>query len=258
MILFRYYYFTHDCERIHMTSKKGLIRLDKLIADRTEFSRRDAHKLMSRGQVTVNGVPRREFDVKLDPDVDTAAIDGVPLRMERHVYIMLNKPRGVVCATSDAALPTVLELVPKDMLRGGLFPAGRLDKDTEGFVLITDDGDFAHRILAPKSHVPKLYTAVLDRPVTDEVIEGFAGGVTLDGVRCMPAELSVAAPNGLIARVVLRQGMYHQVKRMFLAFGITVVELRRDKIGGLELDPALKTGECRELSEIELEKIEAK
>lgn len=181
-------------------------------------------------------------------------VSGKTLALKRHVYIMLNKPRGVVCATSDAALPTVLDLVPDSLMRRGLFPAGRLDKDTEGFVLITDDGAFAHRILAPKSHVPKTYTARLDAPVTQQMIEAFAAGVQLDGAVCMPAELCVLdTPD--TARVVIRQGMYHQIKRMFAACGAHVLALRRDRIGGLSLDIALGPGECRELSAAEAARI---
>ena len=130
-------------------------RLDKVVASRTALSRREVRRLASRGQVTVNGLPERSCERRVDPDTDEIAVAGRALEMGRHAYLMLNKPRGVVCATHDDKLPTVLDLVPEELRRSGLFPAGRLDKDTEGFVLITDDGEFAHRILAPRSHVPK-------------------------------------------------------------------------------------------------------
>ena len=229
-------------------------RLDKVVASRTALSRREVRRLASHGQVTVNGLPERSCERRVDPDTDEIAVAGRALEMGRHAYLMLNKPRGVVCATHDDKLPTVLDLVPDSLMRRGLFPAGRLDKDTEGFVLITDDGAFAHRILAPKSHVPKTYTARLDAPVTQQMIEAFAAGVQLDGAVCMPAELCVLdTPD--TARVVIRQGMYHQIKRMFAACGAHVLALRRDRIGGLSLDIALGPGECRELSAAEAARI---
>ena len=237
-----------------MPQKQKLERLDKVIAAQTKLSRRDVQRLVGRGQISVNGTPVKKADLKIDPDTDVVMVSGKTLALKRHVYIMLNKPRGVVCATSAAALPTVLDLVPDSLMRRGLFPAGRLDKDTEGFVLITDDGAFAHRILAPKSHVPKTYTARLDAPVTQQMIEAFAAGVQLDGAVCMPAELCVLdTPD--TARVVIRQGMYHQIKRMFAACGAHVLALRRDRIGGLSLDIALGPGECRELSAAEAARI---
>ena len=232
-----------------MPQKQKLERLDKVIAAQTKLSRRDVQRLVGRGQISVNGAPVKKADLKIDPDTDVVMVSGKTLALKRHVYIMLNKPRGVVCATSDAALPTVLDLVPDSLMRRGLFPAGRLDKDTEGFVLITDDGAFAHRILAPKT-----YTAWLDAPVTQQMIEAFAAGVQLDGAVCMPAELCVLdTPD--TARVVIRQGMYHQIKRMFAACGAHVLALRRDRIGGLSLDIALGPGECRELSAAEAARI---
>lgn len=237
-----------------MPEKQKLERLDKVVAAQTDLSRRDVQRLAGRGLISVNGAPARKADLKIDPDSDVVAVAGKMLTLKRRIYIMLNKPRGVVCATSDAALPTVLDLVPGSLMRRGLFPAGRLDKDTEGFVLITDDGAFAHRILAPKSHVPKTYTARLDAPVTPEMIEAFAAGVRLDGVVCMPAELcALDTPD--TARVVIRQGMYHQIKRMFAACGAHVLALRRDRIGGLTLDPALGPGQCRELNAAEVARI---
>lgn len=233
----------------------GTERLDKVAAARTALSRKEVRRLAARGQVTVNGVPERACERKVDPDTDEIAVAGKPLEMGRHTYLMLNKPRGVVCATHDDKLPTVLDLVPEELRRSGLFPAGRLDKDTVGFVLITDDGEFAHRILAPRSHVPKTYTAKLDRPVGMEIVEAFARGVVLNGRTCMPAGLTPDPDGPCTARVILRQGMYHQVKRMFAAYGLTVTELRRDAIGGLALDPALEIGKCRRLSKIEVRKI---
>ncbi|MEM1484809.1 pseudouridine synthase [Oscillospiraceae bacterium PP1C4] len=255
-----------------MGMKKGLDRLDKAIAAQTQLSRKDVHRLLSRGQILVNGETTRNFDTRIDLENDEVTIEGQPLVLKRHSYIMMNKPQGVVSATSDAALPTVLDLVPEELRRNGLFPAGRLDKDTTGFVLITNDGDFAHRILAPKSHVPKIYTATLDKPVDDGIIAAFKEGVVLkaekhiaqrledcparrDKSTCMPARLEIVNGDPTVVRVLIRQGMYHQIKRMFGAFDIEVVGLHRDQIGGLALDLGLESGKCRELSKIEVEKI---
>lgn len=236
-------------------------RLDKAVSSRTSLSRREVHALASKGLILVNGAPQRDFSAKVS-ERDTVTVDGKPLDLARYVYLMMNKPRGVVCATRDAALPTVLDLLPKALRRSGLFPAGRLDKETEGFVLITNDGDLAHRLLSPKSHVPKTYLAVLDKPFTGQVAASFAGGVVLPPERpregaadlvCLPASLEADGGDYTRARVVLRQGMYHQVRRMFAAFGLRVVSLTRERIGGLALDPALEPGECRPLTRDEID-----
>lgn len=255
--------------------QKGSMRLDKAIAAQTRFSRKDVHKMLSRGQILVNGQPVRNFDSRVDLEHDEVLVDGQPLALTRHSYLMLHKPRGVVCATADAALPTVLDLVPEELRRSGLAPAGRLDKDTTGFVLLTNDGDFSHRILSPRSHVPKTYLALLDRPPDHLVVEAFAAGVALSPDKhdnlgpgggaarqekertiCLPARLEPVEGAPCAARVVIRQGMYHQVKRMFAAFGIMVTGLHREKIGGLSLDPSLPEGGCRPLSVEEIAQIE--
>ncbi|MBC8586369.1 pseudouridine synthase [Youxingia wuxianensis] len=241
-----------------MAFSKGRDRIDKVVAAQTSLSRKDVHKLLSKGKVTLNGEVVRNFDSRVDMEKDRLEIEGKVLHLRRYSYLMLNKPQGVVCATQDAALPTVIDLVPQQLRRKGLFPAGRLDKDTEGFVLITNDGELAHRILSPKSHVPKTYTALLDKPAGEEIAAAFHKGVVLDGVKCLPAQLEVLEDDGKKVRVVIRQGMYHQIKRMFLAFGITVEYLRREKIGGLSLDEDLQLGKCRELSQNEVELLRLK
>lgn len=250
--------------------QKGSVRLDKAVAAQTRFSRKDVHKMLSRGQILVNGLPVRNFDSRVNLEQDEVVVDGQPLALAQYSYLMLYKPRGVVCATADAALPTVLDLVPEELRRSGLAPAGRLDKDTTGFVLLTNDGDFSHRILSPRSHVPKTYLALLDRPPDRSVAEAFAAGVALSPdkhdnsgggasrqgrVVCMPARLEPVEGDPCAARVVIRQGMYHQVKRMFAVFGITVTGLHREKIGGLSLDPSLPEGGCRPLSAEEVSQI---
>lgn len=252
-------------------------RLDKVLAAQTVYSRSQIHRLLSSGKIRVNGETVRKTDARIDPDTDQVELDGQLLRISRFCYLMLNKPRGVVCATSDAAHQTVLDLVPEEWRRAGLFPAGRLDKETEGFVLITDDGDFAHRILAPKSHLPKSYLALLDKPFSPEVVAAFAAGVLLppeskrekrqacegtparrNGAQCLPAMLTADAQDYTRARVVVRQGMYHQVRRMFEAFDLQVLSLYREAIGQLQLDRALAPGECRPLRPEELLLLETK
>lgn len=247
-----------------MKQEKLCERLDKAVADRTQYSRKEVKGLAGRGLIFVNGMPQRDFSAKVS-DTDEVVVDGKTLQMARFVYFMMNKPRGVVCATEDAALPTVIDLVPQELRRNGLFPAGRLDKETEGFVLITNDGNLAHRILAPKSHVPKTYLAELDKLFSQEVAQAFAAGVCLPPERpregekellCMPAALEPDGGDFSRARVVVRQGMYHQVRRMFEAFDLRVVSLRRERIGGLALDPALEPGGCRPLSREEVALLE--
>lgn len=245
-----------------MAFQKGSERLDKAIAAQTSLSRRDVHRLLSRGLILVNGVCVRSFDTRINLEHDDVMIEGRSICLKKYSYLMLNKPKGVVSATSDLVLPTVIDLVPQELRRKGLFPAGRLDKDTEGFVLITNDGEFAHKILSPKSHVPKVYTAQLDRPFDQTTIQAFAKGLELNADKhentnakgkcvCMPAQLEPVDGNWHLARVVIRQGIYHQVRRMFSACGLQVIELKREQIGGLVLDPSLESGKCREISEAE-------
>lgn len=231
-----------------------LERLDKLIAGQGMLSRKDVHKIVAKGQVCLNGTIVRDPGVKVNLQQDTVTVSGKQLQLSEFVYIMLNKPRGVVCATRDGISQTVLELIPPALRRRGLFPAGRLDKDTEGFVLLTDDGALAHRMLSPKSHVPKTYIAYLDKPCDAQAVKAFARGILLpperagEGhVQCLPAKLSIESADARIAHVVLCQGIYHQVKRMFAACGLTVESLRRVRIGALDLDAALALGQCRAL-----------
>lgn len=235
------------------------LRLDKIIAAQGEYSRRDVKRLAARGAVTVNGRVVKRTEEKIDPDRDQVCVNGRALMLRAHVYIMLNKPQGVVSASRDQRERTVVDLVPDQLKRKGLFPAGRLDKDTTGFVLITDDGELAHRLLSPKNHVPKTYVAVLDRPIQEKHIEQFSQGMALDGGEiCKPALLSHEPdwPAQPAARVVLREGMYHQIKRMFSQCGIQVLSLKRIAMGGVRLDPELPVGGCRELTAQELSAIE--
>lgn len=230
-------------------------RLDKLIASRTDYSRKEVQKLVRSGAVLLNGHVASSADLKVDPLNDQVLVQGRPVQMAPYLYIMLNKPRGVVSASNDSSAATVVDLVPETLKRPGLFPAGRLDKDTEGFVLITNDGQFAHRILSPRNHIPKTYLVEVDGAIPQQVVEDFAAGMAfMSGERCMPASLQVG-PAENQGKVILREGMYHQIKRMFLKHRLTVTRLKRVKMGGLELDPELKPGECREITSKELEKL---
>ncbi len=233
-----------------------LIRLDKFISSQlTDISRSEVKNLCKRGYVCVDGVPARSSDIKIDPEVSRVTVGDREVSYKKNLYIMLNKPAGVVCATRDGLSTTVLELLPPELRRSGLFPAGRLDKDTEGFTLITDDGALAHRMLSPKSHVPKKYFVRLAKPLDGTEAHLFAEGIVLeDGTKCLPAELE-AQDGADECFVVIHQGMYHQVKRMFEAVGNSVVYLKRIMIGELELDPALNVGKARELEDFEVEKL---
>ncbi len=229
-------------------------RLDKLVADRTGVSRKDAKGLIKKGLVQINGALSTDSDYKVGVG-DTVVVAGRTLAPLGPVYIMLNKPAGVLCATRDNHTRTVLDLLPEDLKQKGLFPAGRLDKDTEGFVLITDDGDLAHRILSPKNHLPKTYHAVLDRPVDEALLQSaFAQQLVLDGGDVTsPAKFRVLQDGeNPCTELVIYEGMFHQVKRMFACFSIKVLYLRREAIGSLHLDKALEPGEARRLSPEEL------
>ncbi len=231
------------------------MRLDKYLAETAQCTRSEAKTMLQKGRVTVNGAVCKKGDTQLK-EADVVSVDGRPLKYQKFVYIMLNKPEGVVSASTDKRDTTVVDLVGDAYPRRELFPAGRLDKTSTGFVLLTDDGGFAHDILAPKRHVSKTYTVVIDTPLTDEMKVGFAEGVTLaDGTELSSAEVEAVSEDGLTVRVKLKQGVYHQIKRMFGVYGAGVNALHRDAIGGLALDESLAPGEWRELSDDEVAEI---
>lgn len=231
-------------------------RIDKILSATLKTSRTEVKKMMKKQCVTINGERVTDPTVKVDTFTDRIAINGKPVVYKKNIYIMLNKPKGVVSASTDRETTTVVDLVPENLKRTGLFPAGRLDADTTGFVLITDDGDFAHRILSPKNHVEKVYIAKLEKGITDSDIEKFKNGVELkDGTLCLESKLEKLTQKTV--KVVIHEGKYHQVKRMFAAIGNRVIELKRVQIGDLELDESLKEGECREINNDELRKISA-
>ena len=232
-------------------------RLDKLLCSQGTLTRSEAGRVIRGGRVTVDGVVCRQAAQKVDPTKQTVAVDGKALGYAKFVYWMLNKPAGILCVSRDRKVPTVVDLLPEEEQRKGLFPAGRLDKDTHGLVLITDDGDFAHRMLSPRHHIPKTYHAVLDKPRTEEMAEAFrAGPVLAAGTQCQPAHLTVlqAGDNPLV-EVIIYEGKYHQIKRMFASVGCHVEWLKRVKMGGLSLDENLEEGECRPLTPEEKDSI---
>lgn len=230
-------------------------RLDKIMASTGKWSRKEAKELARRGQVTVDGVPIRGVEEKFDPETAEIAVGGVPLRYRRYTWLMLNKPAGVLSATEDGRGETVLDLLPQELRRQNLFPVGRLDKDTEGLLLLTNEGGLAHALLSPKRHVDKLYYARTAGRLTEEDCRAFAGGLSLeDGLQCLPAKLEIlSAGEESECLATLREGKYHQVKRMLAGLGKPVVYLERVQMGGLPLDRNLPRGAFRFLTEEEVE-----
>lgn len=233
-------------------------RLDKIVATALQISRKDAISLIKSGRVNENGVALKDAKKKLDENTAELFLDENRIYYYKYVYIMMNKPKGIISASDGKGDKSVIDILPAEMKRKNLFPAGRLDKDTTGFMLITDDGEFAHSILSPKNHIPKTYIAKLDKPFDETVVKEFESGVKLKDEKCMGAKLEAADGDFCTARVEIKQGMYHQIKRMFAHFGLKVVELKRIKMGNLYLDESLKDGECRYISEKELSMISDK
>ena len=229
-------------------------RLDKLISSQGSYTRKQAQQFIKDGLVKVDGVTIRDRGFHIDPDINSVILEGKEFIVEKFVYLMLNKPKGVVSATNDRSQKTVIDLVPDELKKRNLFPAGRLDMTTTGFVLITDDGDFAHRILSPKNHIEKTYEARLAESVTEEQLRMVADGIVLkDGTECLPAKLKVLEDGDRpLVEIKICEGKYHQIKRMFAAAGNGVVELKRTKMGKLSLDETLAEGECRRLIEAEV------
>ncbi|MBR2954189.1 MAG: rRNA pseudouridine synthase [Clostridia bacterium] len=234
-------------------------RLDKILASQGTLSRKEVKEMIRKGRIQLNGTVIKDSSVKVDENKDSVFVDGTEITLKKHIYIMLNKPQGVVSASDSDKDETVVDLVPDELYRKGLFPAGRLDKDTTGFVLITDDGDFAHRILSPKNHIFKTYIAGLQHELSDDDIKSLENGITLgDGTVLKEAKVQVIEGDKPYVRIMICEGKYHQVKRMFAATGNKVVSLHRMKMGKLELDNTLKPGECREITPEELKLVTEK
>ena len=234
-------------------------RLDKLMVSTGKWSRREAQGLVRRGLVLVDGVPVRSAEEKVNPENAAVTVNGEPLRYRRYTWVMLNKPAGYLSATEDGRGQTVLDLLPRELQRQGLFPVGRLDKDTEGLLLLTNEGGLAHALLSPKRHVDKIYYARTAGRLTEEDCQAFAQGLSLgDGLSCLPAKLEIlSAGEESEARVTLREGKFHQVKRMLAARGNPVLYLERIQIGSLPLDQGLLRGDFRFLTENEVEELRA-
>ena len=234
----------------------ALERLDKILSGTGRWSRREVKDLVMAGRVTAGGAVVARPEDKFDREAVELRVDGEAVDGERYCYLMLHKPGGVLSATEDPKQPTVLDLLPPHLRRVGLFPVGRLDKDTEGLLLLTNDGPLGHRLLAPKKHVDKVYFVRVDGKLDQEDSAAFRAGMTLgDGLQCLPAELEVleSPDTGL---VTLREGKYHQVKRMLAARGKPVLYLKRLSMGPIALDQDLAPGAWRPLTEAEREVLE--
>lgn len=219
-------------------------RLDKLLAGTGKWSRREVKALVRQGLVRVDGRLAASAEDKLDPAAAIITVAGETISLCRFTYVMLHKPAGVLTATEDRKQPTVLDLLPPELRRIGLAPVGRLDKDTEGLLLLTNDGELAHRLLSPKYHVEKRYFARVDGELSATDAEAFARGMTLGGgLECLPAGLEVLPDRVCI--VTLREGKFHQVKRMLAARGAPVLYLKRLSMGPLTLDDSLVAGAYR-------------
>lgn len=226
-------------------------RIDKLISLHLNISRNDAKSLLKSCRIMVNGVVETKPETKINTEIDEIFVDKKSIDFSEKVYLMMNKPKSVVCASTDKRTKTVIDIIPEELKRRGLFSVGRLDKDTTGLLLITDDGDFSHKIISPKSMIPKKYEVQVDGIITNQMITIFKDGVVLaDGTKCLPATLNIISDN--VAHVIIYEGKYHQVKRMFGVVGLGVENLKRLSIGGLILDSALEEGETKKLSKEQL------
>ncbi len=221
------------------------IRLDKFLADSGFWSRKEAKELLRQGRVRRNNEVEKNAAAKIDPQNESIFVDGNLLQWSKFHYVMLYKPENVLTATEDRYQKTVLDLLPKEY--SNLFPVGRLDKDTTGLLLLTDDGELAHQLLSPKKHVDKVYLAQIDGDVSAEDIAAFHQGITLgDGTVCLPAKLESLGQG--LCQVTLREGKFHQVKRMLAQRGKPVIKLKRLSMGGLSLDIGMKPGDFRLLT----------
>lgn len=225
------------------------MRLDKFLGNHGFGTRKEVKLLVKRGAVKVNDVLVKKADIKLVPDKDTVTVYDEAVTYEPFVYIMLNKPAGYISSTKDYKDETVLELID-GFDHYDLHPVGRLDKDTEGLLILTNDGQFSHDVLSPKKHVDKTYYARVEGYVTDETVALFKAGVTLDdGYEAMPADLQILSAGDISEiELIIQEGKFHQVKRMFKAVGMTVIYLKRIQMGGLPLDESLKPGAYRKLT----------
>jgi len=232
------------------------VRLDKILSQLGYGTRSEVKKLVSSGKIFLNGSPVRKPETKFDPSSDILLYDGKRIDYDLYEYWVLNKPAGILSAVSDSRQKTVIDYM--NLKRKGLSPCGRLDKDTEGLLLVTDDGPLIHRLLAPGKHVDKTYEVTAEGILPPDAEKRFREGIVLSDVeKCLPADLKISEPgNPFRARVVIREGKYHQIKRMFETLGCRVTSLKRTAMGPLKLSElGLKTGEYRKLTENEIQEI---
>lgn len=226
------------------------IRLDRFIANNLNIPRKSATAEIRHGNVSVDGVIQKSGSLIIDTESDVR-FKGQAVKYKKYVYILMYKPQGVLSASTDKTRETVIDLIPENLRRPNLFPVGRLDKDTTGLLLITDDGDFAHNCISPKKDISKCYIATLDGNIKNDMITEFEKGITLaDGTKCKPAVLQIVEDN--VARITVTEGKYHQIKRMFGTVGLGVDKLHRESIGMLKLPKNMLPGECIELNFTEL------
>lgn len=233
-----------------------LIRLDRFISERGELTRSRIKELAAKGQIRVNGAVVRKSDTKIDPDADADEVQGSRIAAQRYKYVLLNKPAGYVSSTEENDGPTVMELLPPEQRAKNMFPAGRLDKDSLGALLLTDDGELAHRMLSPRNHIPKIYIVKLADSFQSKYVDLFAKGITLsDGYQCLPAKVKNVESSEKLAFIELCEGKYHQVKRMFAAVENHVEVLMRVSVGGLILPEKLAQGQSMELLHKDVENL---
>ncbi len=234
-------------------------RLDKLLSNFGFGTRTEIKSAVKKGLVTVDGQIVKDSSVHVDPALSTIVMNGIKLEYRKYIYLMMNKPQGVISATTDTRQKTVFDIMPEEYKCFDLFPAGRLDIDTEGLVLMTNDGQLAHEILSPKKHVTKQYYAKVLGIVDQADVEAFKEGVTLDdGYETLPARLEIIKSDEISEiKLSIVEGKFHQVKRMFEAVGKKVVYLKRLSMGQLRLDESLALGECKELTEEDVELLRA-
>lgn len=231
-----------------------MLRIDKLLANMGYGTRKEVKKLLKAGVVKVDGMMVKDAKTHVDPKKQIVTVWGEEVEYKPFIYLMMNKPKGVISATEDAVEETVVDLLEEEDRIFDPFPVGRLDKDTEGLLLLTNDGQLAHQLLSPKKHVPKTYEAIIDGEVTEDDVAAFRRGVVLDdGYETKPAEL-VIIRSGLRSdvQVTITEGKFHQIKRMFQAVGKRVVYLKRIQMGPISLDETLEPGEYRELTDEEI------
>ncbi|MFB0918795.1 MAG: pseudouridine synthase [Clostridiaceae bacterium] len=229
-------------------------RLDKILSNTKLGSRKEVKEIIKKGRVTVDGTIVKASDMLVDKEASEIKVDGVVLNYKKYIYLVMNKPGGVLSATEDNFSETVIDLLDEKYRVYNPFPVGRLDKDTTGLLLLTNDGDLNHRLISPKWEIDKKYHAVIERPITSKDIEKFAKGIVIsEGYRCRPAGLRALAEDGKTCEVIIHEGKFHQVKRMFEALDNKVLELKRESFGPLDLPLELNLGEYRELTDMELD-----